>query len=240
MIKAVPVHARQRVSAQAGVDAGALAVRRSTYEGDMRPFRVVLAGFVVFGLVIAVSVIAFSPAIGGTICGIVRDAQTGVPVPQAGVFVRVPDGSYTGFYGATDLTGHFCIAEVPAGTYDLEVLVDNYRVACLRNVVVTSSTDVMVPATLSRVQLVPPRPSPAAKETDLHWVLPRPASTFLMVVDALGRVVQEWSLPLLPAGEHAIRWDLRGADGRTVPAGCYFVVLDADGARRVRSFRKVS
>ena len=200
----------------------------------MRPTRVALAAIVIFGLVASVS-----PVFGGTICGTVRDAQTGAPVAHAGVFVRAPGGSYTGFYGATDMAGAFCIPGIPPGTYDLEVLVDNYRVAYLRNVVVIAATDVTVPASLPPVTLAPPRPNPAGNELHLRWVMPRAASARLIVLDAAGRRVQGWSDPALPAGEHAIRWDLRGSDGRTIPPGCYFIVLDADGARRVRPFRRV-
>jgi hypothetical protein len=201
----------------------------------MRPASVLFAALVV--LVLAGTI---SPARGGTICGTVGDAQTSAPVPHAGVFVRTAAGDYTGFYSATDLAGHFCIPGIPVGTYDLEVMVDDYQVAYLRNIIVSPSTEVTVPAALSRLALAPPRPNPAARETDLYWVLPRAASTHLMVIDALGRIVREWSIPTLPAGTHAIRWNLRGLDGHSVPAGCYFVVLDAAGARRVSSFRRVS
>ena len=200
----------------------------------MRLGRVALAAIVVLGLVASVS-----PAFGGTICGTVRDAQTGAPVAHAGVFVLTPGGSYTGFYGATDMAGSFCIPGIPAGTYDLEVLVDNHQVAYLRNVVVTTTTDVTLPVSLPRLTLVPPRPNPASAELYLRWVLPRAASVRLTVLDATGRLVQGWSDPTLPAGEHEIHWDLRGADGHRLPPGCYFVVLDADGARRVRPFRRV-
>jgi hypothetical protein len=201
----------------------------------MRPRRVATAAFLVLFLAGGVF-----PARGGTICGTVADVQTSAPVPRAGVFVRTAAGDYTGFYGATDLAGHFCIPGVPAGSYDLEVLLDDYQVAYLRNVVVNVSTEVTVPAELFRVALAPPRPNPAFIATGLHWVLPRPASTHLMVVDVLGRMVREWSIPTLPAGEHALRWDLRGVDGRGVAAGCYFVILEADGVRRVRPLRRVS
>jgi hypothetical protein len=200
----------------------------------MRLARVALAAIVVLGLVASVS-----PAFGGTICGTVRDAQTSAPVAHAGVFVRAPDGTYTGFHGATDMAGSFCIAGVPPGTYDLEVLVNDYQVAYLRNVVVSASTDVTVPASLPPVALAPPRPDPASGELHLRWVLSRAASARLIILDAAGRRVQGWSAPALPAGEHSMRWDLRGPDGRMIPPGCYFVVLDADGARRVRSFRRV-
>jgi hypothetical protein len=200
----------------------------------MRCACVALAAFVASGLVASVS-----PAFGGTICGTVRDAQTAAPVAHAGVFVLTPGGGYTGFCGSTDMAGSFCIRDIPAGTYDLEVLVDDHQVAYLRNVVVTATTDVTLPASLPPLSLAPPRPNPAGAELHLRWVLPRATSVRLTVLDVGGRLVQGWSDPALPAGEHEIHWDLRGADGHRLPAGCYFVVLDADGARRVRTFHRV-
>lgn len=47
----------------------------------------------------------------GTICGTVRNGITGLPVARAGVFVRLPVGSYTGFHGATDGSGRSASAE---------------------------------------------------------------------------------------------------------------------------------
>lgn len=201
----------------------------------MRLASVAFAAIVVFGLVASAS-----PAYGGTLCGTVRDAQSGAAIAHAGVFVRAPGGAPTSFYGATDDAGAFCIPSIPPGTYDLEVLVNDYQVAYVRNVEVTGTTDVAVPAsTLPAVALAPPWPNPAANEIHVRWVQPRPASARLMVLDAAGRVVQGWSDALLPAGEHVIRWDLRAFDGRAIAPGCYFAVLDADGARRVRPFRRV-
>jgi hypothetical protein len=47
-----------------------------------------------------------APALAGTICGAVTDAQTGQPVAQAGVFVREnAGGAYTGWHAASDSQG---------------------------------------------------------------------------------------------------------------------------------------
>ena len=43
------------------------------------------------------------------------------------MFLRKPGGAYTGYSGATDLAGAFCIGGLPGGTYDLEVRVDSHR-----------------------------------------------------------------------------------------------------------------
>ena len=76
----------------------------------------------------------------GILCGTVRDAVTANPIVGAGIFLRQTTGQYTGFNGATDATGHYCISGIPAGTYDLEVRLDDYQVAYRRGVVVNDVT----------------------------------------------------------------------------------------------------
>jgi hypothetical protein len=75
----------------------------------MRPSVVAATAFLVLFFVGESSL-----ALGDTICGTVRDAQPGAPIADAGVFVRTISGDYTGFSGATDLAGHFCVPDIPA------------------------------------------------------------------------------------------------------------------------------
>lgn len=174
----------------------------------------------------------------GTICGTVTDRQTSQPIARAGVFVRTPAGAYTGFHGATDSLGAFCIANLAAGIYDLEVKVDDYRVAYLRGVVVTESTiDVEVPADAPALAMAAPLPNPARTGTAsvrIRWSAARPAHTSLSIHDVRGRLLRAFARTLLPAGDHAYDWNMRDGEGRVLPAGSYFVRLDADGARRTR------
>lgn len=189
---------------------------------------------------LAALVVSATPGEAGTLCGTVRDAQTGSPVAHAGIFLRLPSGDATGINGASAGDGSFCISAIPPATYDLEVLVDHYRVAYVRGVVVTGEVDVTIPATIPpRVELVAPWPNPATGELRLRWVLPRPSAARLRVLDLAGRTVQEWFSTSLPAGAHQIRWDLRDRSGRALPPGCYFAELDAGGARSVRAFRRL-
>jgi carboxypeptidase family protein/flagellar hook capping protein FlgD len=169
----------------------------------------------------------------GTLCGTVRDAQTGAPVAHAGVFLRTPAGAYTGINGATDVSGAFCIDDIPPGTYDIEVRVDDYRVAYLRGVVILVTTGVGIEAGRP-LQLAPPTPNPATTSTLIAWSLPAAARVRLAILDVRGRLVRGWSAASQPAGAHSLAWNLRDAEGRAVPPGMYFVIFEADGAQRVR------
>ena len=100
-----------------------------------------------FAISVAVALwieIAASSAVAGSICGTVRDAQTSQPVAQAVVFLFDQLDQYTGRYAGTDLSGHYCIDNIAAGTYTLQVKVDDYIAAVVRNVVVQTTTGVDV------------------------------------------------------------------------------------------------
>lgn len=73
------------------------------------------------------------PAGAGTLCGTVRDILTDGPVASAGVFLRNLDWSYTGLHAASAADGSWCIDPVPAGTYHLDVRVDDYRIGLVRS-----------------------------------------------------------------------------------------------------------
>ena len=169
-----------------------------------------------------------------SLCGTVQDQQTNGGVAGALVIVRTTSGSYTGLHGATDESGAFCIDGIAAGTYDLEVRVDDYQVAYLRGVVVVSTTDVEIPATGVDLRLLRPQPNPARETAQLQWTLPRATRTQIRIADVHGRLVRGWSASLA-AGAHSLTWNLRDGAGRRVPAGTYFVHLEADGVRRTRS-----
>ena len=55
----------------------------------------------------------------------------------------------------------------------------------------------------------------------------------LAVYDQAGRRLRTLAVGPWAAGEHAVRWDGRDQRGRTVAAGAYLAVLDADGGRQV-------
>jgi hypothetical protein len=172
----------------------------------------------------------------GTICGTVRDALTSLPVARAGVFVRDTGGAYTGFYAATDDSGAFCIGGLAAGTYDLDIRVDDYRIGYVHDVEVTDGVTAVPPIDGEpAVRLAAPSPNPARASVLLGWSQAVSGPVSLRVFDPSGRLVQGWTTPVADAGDHRLAWNFESLDGRVVPAGFYFLVLDADGTRRVRT-----
>ena len=190
-------------------------------------------------LIFALAALAPAASRAGSLCGTVRDTQTNAPVAEAGIFVRTSAGAYTGIHGASDLAGAFCIHDIPQGTYDLEVRVDDHQVAYVRGVVIGVTTAVEITAGDAGLQLLRPAPNPARDRTRIAWTLPAPARVKLAIYDVRGGLVRGWSSAMLPAGAHAIEWDLRDAHRRTVAAGTYFVHLEAGGARRLRSIVRI-
>jgi hypothetical protein len=54
-----------------------------------------------------------------------------------------------------------------------------------------------------------------------------------------GREVRGLVHDLLPVGAHAVAWDGRDARGRRVPAGVYFLRLEAPGTRFTRRIVRI-
>jgi hypothetical protein len=171
----------------------------------------------------------------GTLCGTVRDAGTQAPIERAGVFLFLPDGTYTGLHAATDAAGGFCLDAVPAGTYDLQARVDDYLAAVIYGVVVTDAvTGVEVPALPPTLRLLPPRPNPARSRVHLAFSAEPGAQVELLVVDLRGRVVRAFGggvdAGASSSPDNGLTWDFRDRQGRRVPGGVYFVLL-TDGVR---------
>ncbi len=176
----------------------------------------------------------------GVICGTVRDGITTDPIVGAGIFVRQTTGEYTGLYGATDVTGHYCISGIPAGTYDLEVRLDDYQVSYRRGVVVMDEvTGVDIDARFLRSALLPPWPNPAHREVSFRLRVRDAGAIELAVVDLRGRLVKGWKGLAGNGEDRTIRWDFRDAAGRTLPAGRYFVRLSVGDLAIVRSFARL-
>lgn len=175
----------------------------------------------------------------GTICGIVTDANSHAPVDGAGIFVRTMAGVYIGLYGASDVTGAYCVDNVPDGTYLLEVRRDDYEVAWVPDVVVATATGIDIPIVPSGLLLRSPWPNPATNDVRLSWVLPAAAFVRVTAYDVLGRVVARWGNHELPGGPHELDWDLRDAAGRAIPSGTYFVRLEAGGETRTTRFSRI-
>jgi len=186
--------------------------------------------------VFALLLIVFAPAVclAGSVCGTVRDSQTLQPVPNAAVFLFDNLDQYTGRYAGTDLAGHYCIDNVPNGTYTLQVRVNDYLAAVVRGIVVDDATSVDVTAR-PPLFLNQPWPNPATSDVVFELDAPDGASTLLEVYDVRGRLVMGWSGDG-PSGTRTIRWNLRDAGGEPVASGIYLVRLRSGGNEAVRRF----
>jgi hypothetical protein len=189
-------------------------------------------GVILFAVVIASMAGA---AVAGTICGTVRDEDTLAPVARAGIFVRTQAGAYTGYNGATDETGIFCIDGIPAGKYDLEIAVDDYETRYLRGVEVTDeTTDVDIDIFGLEHFLAAPWPNPAQSFVTLRYRIGRTVPVKMQIYDVRGRFIRGWQDLSPSAGPHDLTWDLRGRDGSRVASGIYFARFSAGSFSRVR------
>lgn len=79
-----------------------------------------------------------------------------------------------------------------------------------------------------------PWPNPFNPSTEMRIVLPEPTAGRLVVYDLCGKRVRVLEQGLLGAGTRCMRWDGRDDRGGVLPAGEYFLALEAGGARQVR------
>lgn len=173
----------------------------------------------------------------GSICGTVRDGVSLQPVPNAAVFLFDDLDQYTGLYAGTDVNGHYCINSIPAGTYTIQVRVDDFISAVVRGVFVDEDTAVDV-TTRPPLFLGQPWPNPAKNDVTFQLDAPDGAQTSLEVYDVRGRLVMGWRGDG-PTGGRTIHWNLRDAKGEPVASGVYLVRLRAGGNEVVRRFVRI-
>jgi hypothetical protein len=82
-------------------------------------------------------------------------------------------------------------------------------------------------------------PSPFRTKTVVLLDVPSPTRGRLLVCDARGRSVRTLAEGELPAGHSERVWDGRDAEGHSVPAGVYFVHLDASGVTGAKTIKIV-
>jgi hypothetical protein len=85
------------------------------------------------------------------------------------------------------------------------------------------------PVTLG-IAFARPSPDPARGSLELRFILPSPMRARLTILDVSGRRVRELASGEQPAGEHALRWDLRDDRGGQVAAGLYLARFEAGGS----------
>jgi hypothetical protein len=145
-----------------------------------------------FAAVLFAALTAFaSPSLAGSVCGTVRDATTLAPVPQAAIFLFDNTNTYTGLYAGTDVNGHYCVNNVPDGTYTLQVKVNDYITATITGVEVTTTTGVDVDLH-PRFGLAQPWPNPASSTVNFRLAAAPDSQVDLNVYDVAGRRVYGW------------------------------------------------
>jgi plastocyanin len=104
------------------------------------------------------------------------------------------------------------------------------------SIIVTSATAGVGPSgVLTRPAFTrPPTPNPTRGALAFAIALPHSAPVSLTVHDVVGRLVARIQDGALPAGEYPFRWDGRGADGRLLQSGRYFIRLVAGNVRETR------
>jgi flagellar hook assembly protein FlgD len=73
----------------------------------------------------------------------------------------------------------------------------------------------------------------------MSFALPDAGRTVVAVHDVGGRLVRTLLRDDRPAGRHSVTWDGRDERGRIVPAGVYFVRLEAGGVQESRTIQRV-
>lgn len=188
------------------------------------------------GIVCLLSLLLAAPAMAGTICGTVRDISSGNPIPNAGVFLRATNGTYTGIHTATNFGGQYCLDPVPPGNYDLEFRVDNYVVDYVRGVTVNDSpTDVdagLVPALRFRVW-----PNPASDKIVVEFFTGTSGAATIEIFDPHGRRVRTWSGNI--DQRYAFSWNFRDGAGRPVPSGVYYARASSERGSVITKITRV-
>ncbi len=92
---------------------------------------------------------------------------------------------------------------------------------------------------LHTLSLMAATPNPARASTTFRFTLPSAGDVELEIVDVRGGRVWYERRAALAAGEHALAWDGKAADGRDAPAGVYFARVHTGDAGHSRMFVRV-
>jgi plastocyanin len=105
------------------------------------------------------------------------------------------------------------------------------------SIIVTSATaDVSPPGVIRKPMFSrPPAPNPSRGGLSFAVALPHAAAVRITAHDIAGRTVATIADLPLPAGEHPFQWNGRGADGRLLQSGRYFIRLAAGGTVETRA-----
>ena len=130
-----------------------------------------------------------------------------------------------------ETSSRYQIYTAPATEYYGVVLVNDNGVAGTYNVKVLTGVPVGVEGGPSpkESKLMGVAPNPAHGQTSFRFALANAGDVSFRVVDMAGRQVSTTPKQRWQPGNWAVQWDGRGADGRSVSAGVYFVQMELDG-----------
>jgi len=80
-----------------------------------------------------------------------------------------------------------------------------------------------------------PSPNPFTLSTRLRFEMPRAGTASVRIYDSQGRLVRDLAGGQREPGEHFLSWDGLDDGGKVLPSGVYYLRLDADGSKAVRS-----
>jgi len=81
-------------------------------------------------------------------------------------------------------------------------------------------------------RLLPATPNPFNQDVLIRFELAEAAEVSVVICDVSGRAVRSFTPERRAAGPHALSWDGRDQDGRSLPAGAYYVRLEVGGTAR--------
>ena len=84
-----------------------------------------------------------------------------------------------------------------------------------------------------------PNPWPASRNLEIVYEAGPPAPIQLRIFDPAGRLVRALSVQTSERGAQSLHWDGRDASGRIIPAGVYFLELEAAGQRITSKLARV-
>jgi hypothetical protein len=129
------------------------------------------------------------------------------------------------FAGEPDVRVRFRFTSDPGLQHD-GWLVDDVRLLAWDLTAPTAAGPVTPPVPALRVAAFP---NPVGTRSRIVYSLPQPAPVRVSLFDVTGREVTILAQGREEAGDRDLVWDGRDASGRPVPAGTYFVRVDAAG-----------
>jgi len=84
------------------------------------------------------------------------------------------------------------------------------------------------------LRVTKPRPNPFNARVEIAFEIRATQKVDVTVFDVRGRRVRDLVGSNRPAGNYRASWDGTNENGRSVPAGVYFIRLETEGQQRTR------